>query len=125
MHDLALSRAHARYVYPRRVFVVSNADLVSYRRKKFLSWLMVATGVAAVTSVLLLECFVDKALGGQGGGVDGSSGGRNCDKEWCYSRSALGLWEWVFILEEAAFCVQLRHDLSPATAGVGVESFVL
>lgn len=85
---------------------------------------MVASAIAAVVSVLLLERFLDKALGahhGTGGGPDS----RDCDEEWCYSRGALGVWEWVLILEEAAFCIQLRHDLAPATAGVGVESFVL
>lgn len=101
--------------------MVSDADLVSYGRKKLLSWLMVATGIATVASVLLLEQFVDHNLEEGGGG----GGGRDCDKDWCYSRSALGLWEWALIIEEAAFCLQLRHDLAPATAGVGVESFVL
>lgn len=102
--------------------MVSDADLVSYRRKSCLSWLMITTAVSTVTSVLLIERFVDKGFGtGGGGGGDG----RDCDTEWCYSRGALGLWEWVLLLEEAAFCLGLRHDLAPATAGVGVESFVL
>lgn len=50
---------------------------------------------------------------------------KSCDSEWCYSRSTLALWEWVFILLEAGFCLTLRNDLTLATGGVGVEGFVL
>lgn len=97
---------------------------------------MVAAVVAAVASVLLVERFVDNAstfgassaggYGSNGGlGVRGEGGGRDCDVEWCYSRSVLGLWEWALLLLEAGFCMALKHDLAPATSGVGVESFVL
>lgn len=206
---------------------MSEADLVAYRRKVFLASVAVVAALAAVSSVLLVECFADGACGvgyvkgsvaGSidfgGGGYDGSlfldksrapifgdgafsvgggSGGdgvaasvhgglyeegasfltpdavdgsvadevsngvsavsaiavaapavaegadpvevaaprngtshrRDCNSEWCYSRSLMGLWEWLLLLLEAGFCVALRHDLAPATAGVGVESFVL
>lgn len=70
----------------------------------------------------LAASFETVAIEVRGGG---GGGGRDCDAEWCYSRSALGLWEWVLLVLEAAFCVSLRHDLIPATGGVGVESFVL
>lgn len=56
---------------------------------------------------------------------NGTSHRRDCNSEWCYSRSLMGLWEWLLLLLEAGFCIALRHDLAPATAGVGVESFVL
>lgn len=106
---------------------------------------MVAAVVAAVASVLLVERFVDDATilgassaggygvdgssgsyaGGGGLGVGGEGGGRDCNVEWCLSRSVLGLWEWALLLLEAGFCMALKHDLAPATSGVGVESFVL
>ncbi|CAM9888063.1 unnamed protein product [Pylaiella littoralis] len=54
-----------------------------------------------------------------------SSRKRDCDTEWCYSRSLLGVWEWFLLMVQAGFCIALRHDLAPATGGVGVESFVL
>ena len=217
---------------------MSEADLVAYRRKVVLASVAVVAALAAVSSVLLVECFADGACGvgyvkGSGGGVishtfggggDGvtidlgeggagvGSGGpfsdsssaaiygdgqffvrggggsihgdlyeesasvstpaavddgaadeesiamsavaaiaaavpseadavavdsaakngtghhhhrRDCNTEWCYSRSLMGLWEWLLLLVEAGFCIALRHDLAPATAGVGVESFVL
>lgn len=214
-------------VHNRRVFVVSEADLVAYRRKVFLASVAVVAALVAVSSVLLVECFADGAcgvgyvkgkggstlsngfvagggstvdLGGGGSGgnlfsdkndaslfgdgafaAGGGSGGsgvhgdlyeertslltltnvdvdeepltgsavttiaaaavpvdadaltarngtshrRDCNTEWCYSRSLMGLWEWLLLLLEAGFCIALRHDLAPATAGVGVESFVL
>eukprot|EP00903_Cladosiphon_okamuranus_P009491 g9043.t1 len=211
----------------RRVFVVSEADLMAYRRKVFLASVAVVAALVAVCSVLMVECFADGAcgvgylkgnaagsfdfggggfdgslfldkggvpnfrdddvsVGGGGGGgggsksvhgdlyeeeaslmipggVDGSVAGeestgvsavtaiaapaeavpteadpievaapgngtshrRDCNTEWCYSRSLMGLWEWLLLLLEGGFCIALRHDLAPATAGVGVESFVL
>lgn len=163
---------------------MSDADLVAYRRKLWLASLAVATALAALLSVLIVECFVDRAweasagigsvsgsvsslvgasgswsdssvlsgsegegmaaaaaaaaesaMRGEGGGMArwlGGGGGtsvsirrHDCDTEWCYSRSLLGLWEWLLLLLEAGFCIALRHDLAPATGGVGVESFVL
>lgn len=56
---------------------------------------------------------------------DNVGSSRDCDAEWCYSRSLLGLWEYLLLVIEAGFCIALRHDLAPATGGVGVESFVL
>lgn len=157
----------------RRVFVVSDADLVSYRRKMFIVTLMVIAMVSAIASVLLLERFVDNAWvhddakdmssrnsSSSGSGVTDtttamdtaltaitpaiatsgptaqakpdrniirsrSGTNRDCDTEWCYSRSALALWECVLLLLEAFFCLALKHDLATATGGVGVESFVL
>lgn len=79
---------------------------------------MVLSIAATVTTVTLLETYEDQEFGGQ-------DGGRDCDTEWCYSRSALGLWQWVLTIEEAIFSIVLMHDLEPATGGVGVESFVL
>lgn len=131
--------------------MVSDADRVYYRRKMWLASLTVVAALATVASVLLIERFVDDAwsdnisdtgsassgtfeapVGASVSAVRETVGieirggvGRDCDAEWCYSRSALGLWEWVLLLLEAAFCVSLRHDLIPATGGVGVESFVL
>ncbi|CAM9790089.1 unnamed protein product [Ascophyllum nodosum] len=134
----------------RRVFVVSDADLVSFRRKKWLSVAMVLSCVSAAVSVILLEVLVDRRSGAvTSADVVGNSsqsagampadtgtreaftsglsgmGGRDCDEEWCYSRSTLALWEWVFLLLETGFCVALRHDLALSTGGVGVDSFVL
>ncbi|CAM9339506.1 unnamed protein product, partial [Hapterophycus canaliculatus] len=160
----------------RLVFVVSDADLVAYRRKLWLASLAMATALAAVLSVLVVECFVDRAWEARAGVVGGGSGSgsgslsasaflsgaegegmaaatgaavrgggeewarwlgdggiaggvsfrrHDCDTEWCYSRSLLGLWEWLLLFLEAGFCIALRHDLAPATGGIGVESFVL
>lgn len=111
--------AYNASVHRRRVFVVSDADLVSYRRKTRLASGLVATAVLAIASVLLIERFADEAL------WVADDAKRDCDVEWCYSRSALALWEWVLLIQEAFFCLALRHDLTPATGGVGVESFVL
>lgn len=80
----------------------------------------VGASAAARSSVTAILDTVGIAVQGGGGSVS-----RDCDAEWCYSRSVMGLWEWVLLLLEAAFCVALRHDLIPATGGVGVESFVL
>lgn len=65
------------------------------------------------------------AVGDQDRWEDNVSSSRDCDTEWCYSRSLLGLWEYLLLAVEAGFCMALRHDLAPATGGVGVESFVL
>lgn len=65
------------------------------------------------------------AVGDQERWDDSVSSSRDCDIEWCYSRSLLGLWEYLLLAIEAGFCIALRHDLAPATGGVGVESFVL
>ena len=130
--------------------MVSDADLVSFRRKKWLSVAMVLSCVSAAVSVILLEMLVDRRSGAvTSADVVGNSsqsagampadtgtreaftsglsgmGGRDCDEEWCYSRSTLALWEWVFLLLETGFCVALRHDLALSTGGVGVDSFVL
>ncbi|CAM9234100.1 unnamed protein product [Ectocarpus fasciculatus] len=149
----------------RLVFVVSDGDLVAYKRKLWLASTAAVVAAVAVLSVLIVECVEGGtwnvgwsirggSAGGGGGGpgvfVGGSGGSssdgfddetaavgdrerwegnvgssRDCDTEWCYSRSLLGLWEYLLLVIEAGFCIALRHDLAPATGGVGVESFVL
>ncbi|CAB1099104.1 unnamed protein product [Ectocarpus sp. CCAP 1310/34] len=141
----------------RLVFVVSDGDLVAYKRKLWLASTAVIVAVVAVLSVLIVECVeggtwnmgwslrrgAGAFVGGSGsssiGGFDDEtaavgdqnrwegnvSSSRDCDTEWCYSRSLLGLWEYLLLAVEAGFCMALRHDLAPATGGVGVESFVL